>query len=229
MTRTAGGRGAVGEVVEIILRWAQGRWQPYWIPFKKSSDVDSNATLGNEELPCDSKRIILLVGWFAFFVGIYVGSSYLLGGIDGLPPLPDRFKPIRDITEQIEYPAQSEPSATKKLRLAFGDSSDEVKKQKFKFEIEPRGLALAAQDVTIEKDGRAKLVPFSVAIFSKDKGDNNGENKFPRSHHPGMWLPTFDRPLKNISQMADRDYRQQMSSNIRIIKTGTSGRVTMSP
>src|SRR5216684_3749578 len=115
------------------------------------------------------KRIVLLVGWIAFFIGAFVGSSYLLGGIDGLPPLPDRYKPIAGDPDTIVYPKQLEFSADVKLRQAFGQGSDEVKSRKFKLEVEPRGIVLAAQEVTIEPDGRAKLVPFSVAVFSKDK------------------------------------------------------------
>jgi lipopolysaccharide export system protein LptA len=147
------------------------------------------------------KRIILLVGWFTFFIAAYVGSSYFLGGIDGLPPLPDRFKPVAVGRETIAFPSQPEFSADKKLRMAFGDRCDELKR-KFKLEVDPRGLVLASENVTIEhgeREGQALLAPFSVAIFSKDKGDG----KYPDItivQAERAYL-TFEKPLKNITEM----------------------------
>ena len=147
------------------------------------------------------KRIVLLVGWIAIFVSAYAGSSYLLGSIDGLPPLPERFKPIAGEPGNHTYPAQPEFSANRKLRLAFGDNSAEVKSRKFKLEVEQRGLVLAAQDVTIEPDGRAKLKPFSVAIFGKDKGDGQYPD-ITIVQAPVAYL-TFDKKLQNITQMGN--------------------------
>ena len=162
------------------------------------------------------KRIVLLIAWFAFFIAAYAGSSYFLGGIDGLPPLPDRFKPVIGLdSNNVVYPRQLEFSADKKLRLAFGEGADEVKKRTFKLEIEPRGMVVASQDVTIEQDGRARLAPFAVAIFSKDKGDG---------HYPEITTIqateaylSFDRRLNNITEMGNRKIiGGEMRGNIRI-------------
>lgn len=152
------------------------------------------------------KRIILLVGWFVFFIAAYMGSSFLLGGIDGLPPLPDRLKPVGSEKEGgLVYPNQPEFSADKKLRIAFGPYNQAIKSCKFKLEVEPRGLVLASEDVTIEhgeREGQAKLKPFNVAVFSKDKGDG----KYPEitTVQAKIAYLTFDKPLRNITDMGNR-------------------------
>ncbi len=151
------------------------------------------------------KRIILLVGWSTFFLCFYFGSSYLLGGIDGLPPLPDRFKPVLfgPPTAVVRPP---EPRANARLRLAFGDNSPEVKQRKFKLEVEPRGIVVAAEEVTIESDGRVKFVPFSVAVFSKEKPGEKGENSFPdiTTVQSDIAYLTFDKPLRSITDWGSR-------------------------
>ncbi|HEV8061433.1 MAG TPA: hypothetical protein VGP68_16255 [Gemmataceae bacterium] len=173
------------------------------------------------------KRIVLLVGWIAFFGGAYAGSSFLMGSIDGLPPLPDRYKPI-DGLESVVFPVvQREFGANTKLRLAFGEGSPEVKSRKFKLEIESKGLVLAAQEVTIEPDGKAKLVPFSVAVFSKDKGEKPA-NTFPEitTIQADTAYLTFNRPLKSLTDMNDRKIIfGDLTGNIKIINNrGTAER-----
>jgi lipopolysaccharide export system protein LptA len=152
------------------------------------------------------KRIILLVGWSTFFICFYFGSSFLLGGIDGLPPLPDRFKPIPFPGAINKGPRTTEPRANNRLRLAFGDNSQEVKQRKFKLEVEPRGLVVAAEEVTIESDGRVKFVPFSVAVFSKEKPGEKGENSFPdiTTVQADVAYLTFDKPLRSITDWGSR-------------------------
>jgi hypothetical protein len=172
------------------------------------------------------KRIVLLVGWIVVFVGAYMGSSYVLGGIDGLPPLPDRYKPIAADGGTFSPTQPQELSANKKLRLAFGEGSEEVKSRKFKLEIEPRGLVLAAKEVTIEPDGRAKLVPFSVAIFSKDKGEKK-DNAYPEitTVQADVAYLKFDKPLKSLMAIESRKIiGGELTGDIKIINNrGTKG------
>ena len=172
------------------------------------------------------KRIILLVGWIVVFVGAYIGSSYVLGGIDGLPPLPDRYKPVAEDGVASPHAPPHELSANKKLRIAFGEGAPEVKSRKFKLEIEPRGLVLAAQEVTIEPDGKAKLVPFSVAVFSKDKGEKKA-NSYPEitTVQADTAYLTFDKPLKSMTDMGSRKIMGgEMTGDIKIINNrGTQG------
>ena len=117
-------------------------------------------------------------------------------------------------------------SANKKLRLAFGEGSEEVKSRKFKLEIEPRGLVLAAQEVTIEPDGRAKLVPFSVAIFSKDKGEKK-DSTYPEitTVQSDVAYLKFDKPLKSLMAMESRKIvGGELTGDIKIINNrGTKG------
>ena len=104
------------------------------------------------------------------------------------------------------FPQPPEPSANARLRLAFGDNSQEVKQRKFKLEVEPRGLVVAAEEVTIESDGRVKFVPFSVAVFSKEKPGEKGENSFPdiTTVQADVAYLTFDKPLRSITDWGSR-------------------------
>ncbi len=173
------------------------------------------------------KRIVLLVGWMIFFGSAYAGSSYLMGSIDGLPPLPDRYKPIDGLDSVVFPVVQRGFGADTKLRQAFGEGSPEVKSRKFKLEVEPKGIVLAAQEVTIEPDGRAKLVPFSVAVFSKEKGDKPA-NTYPEitTIQAEKAYLTFDRPLRSITEMGNRKITGgEMTGNIKIINNrGTAER-----
>jgi lipopolysaccharide export system protein LptA len=175
------------------------------------------------------KRIVLLVGWFTFFVCVYVGSSYVLGGIDGLPPLPDRFKPIGVVGMDIDGPSfrgASEPRANKRLRQAFGEGSEELKSRKFKLEVEPRGLVLAAQEVVIDSEGRAVLKPFSVAVFSKDKSETKLETKYPdiTTVQADVAYLRFDKPLKSITQIGgSKIVGGELKGNIRISNNRGTG------
>lgn len=149
------------------------------------------------------KRIVMLAASFGLFMGFYFVYAYFLGGIDGLPPLPEHYKPIHHGDQAGRPPSGPlESTADLKLKMAFGEECDEVKNRKFKLEIEPRGIVLAAHDVSIEPDGRAKLTPFSLAIFSKDKGDKR-HPEITTIQAKRAYL-TFDRPLANVTEMGSR-------------------------
>ena len=147
------------------------------------------------------KRIVLLAGWFGVFVTVYVGFAYFLGGIDGLVPLPARFAPLPDDGTEIAATERPETSADRKLRQAFGEDSPEGK-CRVKLEIEARGLVLAAQENEVLPDGRLKLWPFSVAVFSEKKA----QTSFPEitTVKGKVALLTFDRPLKKITEIGNR-------------------------
>src|SRR5262245_55352757 len=70
------------------------------------------------------KRVLILaLGLLTFLVG-YSIYSYFLGGIDGLPPLPEAFKP-----GEIEPPDERQDQETeRKLKMAFGPDCEELKR-----------------------------------------------------------------------------------------------------
>jgi hypothetical protein len=63
------------------------------------------------------------------------------------------------------------PSAVdRKLAQAFGADCDEVRERTIKLDHRASGLVLAADQFTIEGEGRIQFRPFSMAIFNKDQG-----------------------------------------------------------
>jgi lipopolysaccharide export system protein LptA len=148
------------------------------------------------------KRVLLLAGGFSAFFMAYLCYAHFLGGIDGLPPLPEDYGPVALPTDDLPAAPGRENSADAKLRMAFGDECPEAKDWKIKLELESRNMVIATQDISVEPDGRVKLTPFSVAIFGKDKGDG----KYPeintvRSQQAYL---TFDKPVSNIAEMSGR-------------------------
>jgi hypothetical protein len=118
------------------------------------------------------KRILLLTGGGFLFVSLYVFYAFFLGGIDGLPPLPEACLP-----DPTHKPPDTPPPpppinpTEKKLRLAFGDECEEARRD-IKIEMKAKGLVLSCNEFKIEDDGRVRLTPFSIAVF-KDKGDGS--------------------------------------------------------
>lgn len=154
------------------------------------------------------KRILLLAVGFALFCAAYMIYAHFLGGINGLPPLPDDYGPIVGGGRPIPPDEDRENEADRRLGLAFGPDCDEVKNRNIKVELHSRGMVLAAQDIKFE-DGRVKLTPFSLAIFGKDRDDQ----KFPEitTIQAREARLTFDKPVNNIAEMG---------SNVRKITAG---------
>jgi len=142
------------------------------------------------------KRIVLLAVGFVMFSTAYFCYAHFLGGIDGLPPLPSDYLPISFGLPRPLPPPRPLNSADSKLRMAFGDECPEVRDRKIKLELSKSGMVLATQDATPEKDGRLRLVPFSLAVFSKDTGDKtHPEITTVRSQEAYL---TFDEPITNL-------------------------------
>jgi lipopolysaccharide export system protein LptA len=147
------------------------------------------------------KRLLLLVLGLIVFISAYAVYAYFLGGIDGLAALPEDLWPPTGPVQEIEPIPARENEADRRLRLAFGEAQPELDRT-IKLEVRAHGLVLAADQLTIESDGRVKLNPFSLAIFAKDGGDG----KFPeintiQSHIAYL---TFDQPISNPTDMGNR-------------------------
>jgi hypothetical protein len=142
------------------------------------------------------KRILLLAGGVVLFLAGYVVYAFALGGIDGLPPLPDAYLPSRTAAgwtnPTIENPRD------RKLIQAFGAGCPELN-WPYKIDASQRGLVLAFEDYTIEKDGRVRLRPFSIALF-KDKG----KGEYPEINtvrSPEAHL-RFDQPIHELQEIS---------------------------
>lgn len=143
------------------------------------------------------RRVLLLAAGFAFFLCTYGVYGYFLGGIDGLPPLPEEYWPS-DTPTVLELPPQRENEAERKLRMAFGED-EKVRNCSIKLEIATRGLVMAAEQVQPERDGRLKLTPFHIAIFGKPRpGSGFVEINTVRSKEAYI---TFDPPIRSLMDM----------------------------
>lgn len=148
------------------------------------------------------RRILLAVFGFIVFFSAYQVYACFLGGIDGLPPLPEDYWPQAS-KEPIEWspPQLRENEAERKLRMAFGED-EKVKGCSIKLEIRARGLVLATEQITPERDGRIKLTPFFIAIFGKDK--NDGQYREINTIRSKEAYLTFDRPVSSLMEMNNR-------------------------
>jgi hypothetical protein len=145
------------------------------------------------------RRLLLVVLGLFLFGTSYGVYGYFLGRVDGLPELPEEYWP-----DDTGIPPPPPPPATtspvdSKLIQAFGVDCDEVKKRTIKLEIRSRGLVLAADQFTIEHDGRVQFRPFSVAIFGKDHGDG----AFPEINtvRSDVAYLEFDHPITSLTDM----------------------------
>jgi hypothetical protein len=147
------------------------------------------------------KRILLLALGFGVFCTLFIVYSVFLGGIDGIMPLPQEYWPS-DIIVTIPEGGPRENEAVKKLKVAFGPDSMEVRERTIKLTIPTRGMVLATNEVKILDDGRVRIVPFSVALFGKDKGDG----AFPEINtvQADEAYLTLDRPITNQFEMNNR-------------------------
>jgi hypothetical protein len=146
------------------------------------------------------KRIALLVVGFALFVTIYAIYAHFLGGIDGLPPLPEEYWPSDGPPIDLKGGITTTREADRKLSQAFGIDCDEVKRL-IRLALNSRGLVVAA-DTFDFVDGRMKLTPFSIAIYGKMRPDS----KYPEINtiRCDEAILTFDRPVNNPAEMGNR-------------------------
>src|SRR5437762_826932 len=115
-----------------------------------------------------SKRVLLAALGVVMFATSYVVYAAQMGGIDGLPPLPEAFFP-KENPNPPPPPLTGQSVVDMKLEQAFGKECPELHRH-LKIEVEARGLLLAAKDFEILKDGRVLLSPLSVAVFGKAVG-----------------------------------------------------------
>ena len=144
------------------------------------------------------KRILLLIAGFGLFFAGYLVYARFLGGIDGLPPLPQAYLPGEQGGENTVLP-QRQNNAETQLVKAFGEDCPEIKRS-IRLEVAAHNLVLAAQDFTLE-GGRVKLFPFSMAIFGKVK-----EGGWPEinSVRADVAYLEFDKKVTNIMEIGNR-------------------------
>jgi hypothetical protein len=147
------------------------------------------------------KRVILLALGFALLFTSYLIYAHYLGGIDGLPPLPEYLEPT---STSVEPPATRPNWVDERLAMAFGEGSPELRRDN-RLEIHEKGLVISTDHFNIipngnERAGQVKIQPLSLAIFSK---------KTPPGQYPEITTIRaktaylmFDRPINNMGDIA---------------------------
>jgi hypothetical protein len=150
------------------------------------------------------KRVLLLAAAFMLLFGAYEVYAHFLP-IDGLPQLPDMYLPLDGPRPIIMIPNSRPDAVASKLRLAFGDLCKEASNKYYPIKLELRGrnMILAAGDFAFEHDaeGRVRLSPVSVAMFSKPE-----PGKFPEINtvRAEVAYLTFDKPIYSAAELSTR-------------------------
>jgi hypothetical protein len=153
------------------------------------------------------KRVLLLVSGFVLLLAAYWAYAHFLGGIDGLPALPEEYEPYVGPANESGPPPASTNSADDKLRQAFGEECPELN-DPIRLEVRSKGMVLAAREFRIVKEGdpdwkehagQVCLPQVSLALFSKDTGDG----KFPEINtvRSDIAYLTFDQPITSPAEM----------------------------
>jgi lipopolysaccharide export system protein LptA len=149
------------------------------------------------------KRIVLLAAGFVVFFSSYVAYASFLGGIDGLPPLPECYLSKVDYVDggEIAPRAIKRSAMTDKVKEAFGPECKELN-YPIQLELHAKRTLLTARDFKIEPDGRLQLRTLGLALFGADKGDGRGiEINTLCADHAYL---TFDRPIGNLGEIGSR-------------------------
>jgi lipopolysaccharide export system protein LptA len=171
------------------------------------------------------KRAVLLLAGSGLFLVAYFVYAYFLGGIDGLPPLPEPFVRRAGEVELKPPPPPIESDTDKWLKQAFGLECKELQRT-IKLIVPNRGLIVATNHAVPEPDGRFKLTPFSVAIFRHERD----ETKFPEINTARSEVAylRFDKPITNI--MSDIGNRKITGAELKgtIVITSNRGSAPVS-
>jgi hypothetical protein len=148
-----------------------------------------------------TKRVLLLLGSFALLLTAYQAYAALLGGIDGLTPLPEEYWPAAD--GKPLPPLQPMTSlADRKLQQAFGEGCPELQRP-VKLELRNRSTVLAVDDVKPDPEsGRVKLDNFSIAMFGKATAA--GAAPEINTVRSTVAFLRFDKPINNLMEMSSR-------------------------
>lgn len=146
------------------------------------------------------KRVVLLTLCFVAVFAAYLGYAYSsVGGIDGLPPLPEIYwpGPGGGVTDPASRPSRSMLLAT--IRMAFGHDCPELDKP-VRLVLPGKNMVLTADSFELGKDGRVALHKISLATFK----DRDGQYPEITTLRAGVAWLTFDRPVNSFSEIPYR-------------------------
>jgi hypothetical protein len=150
----------------------------------------------------------LLLGGILFFAGTYGTYARVLGWIDGLPQVPERFL-RRQAGNDFQPPKKPISPTVQKIREAFGPDCPEQLTAFYPTQLEFRNretsVVLAAGPTPLSPGtNRIVLAPFSLAVFGKPKPDHlrkAGEVVEISTFHADKAVLEFDQPINTPQDM----------------------------
>jgi hypothetical protein len=142
------------------------------------------------------KRLLLLLLGFVLFFACFQVYVFFLGKYDGLPPLPDQYRPTTEASSADAAAVGPRPNhAVTKLIEAFGSSCEE-QFRRIKLEWRLQGIVVAADRWQLLDNGQLRLTKVSVALFGKAKKDAKGAEVIEINTIRGEQADIeFDRPI----------------------------------
>jgi hypothetical protein len=147
------------------------------------------------------KRIFLLALGFALLFASFLVYAHYLGGIDGLPPLPEAYLPQPG--DPVDLPPPRPSQVDERLEMAFGGACKELLRP-IRLEVHSHGIVLSTDSYVIERDGphigQVRFQPLSLAIFNK----KTPPGQFPEINTIRCKTAyiSFDRPIGTLLDMS---------------------------
>jgi hypothetical protein len=147
----------------------------------------------------------MLVVGAAAFAGLYVAYAILLGGVNGLPQLPDKFL-TRANSQFVEIRAADRSPVDVLLERAFGPKCPELENPAYstKLELRDRGLVFAAGPLPEirEPTKKIRISPLSLAVFQKPS-PNAGPDEAPEivTLHADEAILEYDKAIRSRTEI----------------------------
>ena len=148
------------------------------------------------------RRILLLLAAFAALAAAYVGYTQVLGGVDGLPELPEQYREGAAAPPAV---VQGESPTIERLMRAFGEASPEANDRlayKVRIELREKGIVFAMGQPALDGTPFVNVNPVSVAFFGKPPANPApGEVPSISTIHADSARLEYDRPVASLQEM----------------------------
>jgi lipopolysaccharide export system protein LptA len=148
-----------------------------------------------------AKRVSILVIGLVVCLGSYSIYTLFLGVIDGLPPLEISKLPVKGPIIDVDPWKPNQGDADHNLAQGFGQGCPELQRP-LRLWLPDKGIAFAAGEFNIDRDGRVRLAPFSAALYHKTKVPGG----YPEisTIRCDVAILTLDRPVMSYSELNNR-------------------------
>ncbi len=150
------------------------------------------------------RRIFLSLMGLLVSMALYLGYAQLLGGFDGLPPLPANFGP-ESRSDAGEQRPISAGTTDQRIEKAFGRYCPELR-YPIKLEMRQKGILFCSHRFEIIKEGQregwVQMSPLSLAAFSERKGAD-GLEEINTIYCDTAYIK-FDKPVRAMGDLNGR-------------------------